>query len=436
MKKFLIIILVVILISNVPTLAQEKRNIAVISLQAFEGISQGEAEILTDRLRTELLSTGAFAVMERAQMDEILKEQGFQQSGCTSTECMVSMGRILSVREIMGGSAGRFGEMYTMSLRIIDVETSRIIESKSDDIKGDITWLLTHSTKKLACAFAKTEYIPAPQPVLPIINQVEFKIDTSEVKMVENSPYFLVEKEDMVLLAGGEFSMGSNIGDEDEKPAHKVKLSPFWIDKYEVTVKKYKEIAAKKKTPMPIIPKQPKWNPEEHPIVNIESQEAINYAKVVGKRLPTEAEWEYTAKCGEDIENYWGADNPNLYENLKGTGGRDNWKYTSPPGSFSPNRFGLYDMLGNVSEWCLDEYLYNYYQRSPNVDPVNLLGSWGFYKVYRGGNYESEGYKVRCSNRSHTDEGDFLGFRCVRTATPEEIKKYIASNPNYGKVKQ
>jgi TolB-like protein len=118
---------------------EQKANFAVITLKNGEGVSGGEAEIITDRLRTELFRTGRVSMMERDQMQEILNEQGFQQSGvCTDEACMVEMGQLLGVQRIVSGSVGRLGSMFLVNIRAIDVETAKIISVVSVDIRGGI----------------------------------------------------------------------------------------------------------------------------------------------------------------------------------------------------------------------------------------------------------------------------------------------------------
>lgn len=447
MKTRLIFIIIGALLNCIiSSLAQEKHTIAVISIQAYEGVSQGEAEILTDRLRNELVNTGTFSVMERQEMQEILKEQGFQLSGCTSTECMVQAGRILGVREIMGGSVGKFGDIYTVSLRIIDVETGQIITSQTDDVSKDKSRLLTVSMNKLANKFVMTYTIKTQHSINNEIDSLNnaivlIEIDTSEVKIVEDSELFLIEKDGMVLLPGGEFLMGSIDGENDEKPIHKVSLSPFWIDKYEVTVEEYEDYILENS--FLTLPIQPKWNYSNHPIVRVKYKDALDFAKAVDKRLPTEAEWEYVAKGGMNTEYPWYNGIPSDYVNLKGTAGNDKWKCTSPVGSFQANRLGLYDISGNVWEWCVDKYDSHFYNDSPFENPKN--GN-GYNRVIRGGSYKSEEHDLRCSNRYYYHYYLFnylvlrhlsqIGFRCVRDVTPEEIEYYIINNPNYGKLKQ
>lgn len=120
---------------------QVVKRIAVLELQG-QGVSESEAQTLTDRLRSRLVNTNAFHVLEREQMDEILKEQGFQQSGCVSDECLVEIGRLVGVEQMVGGSIGKIGQTYTLDLRIIDVTSGRIVKTVSNDYRGDADGLL------------------------------------------------------------------------------------------------------------------------------------------------------------------------------------------------------------------------------------------------------------------------------------------------------
>lgn len=132
-----------IIISVIPLFSQQdkKTRIAVLDLQA-EGISESEAKTLTGRLRSKLVDTNVFEVLEREQMNAVLQEQGFQQSGCVSDECLVEIGRLVGVQQMVGGAIGKIGETYTLDLRIIDVATGRIIRTVSDDYRGDAEGLL------------------------------------------------------------------------------------------------------------------------------------------------------------------------------------------------------------------------------------------------------------------------------------------------------
>lgn len=118
---------------------EQKLNWAVINLKNGNGISEGEAELISDRLRVELFNTGLVNVMERDQMQEILKEQGFQQSGaCTDQACLTEMGQMLGVNGMVSGSIGKLGSMFMVNLRVIDVQTGQITGVVKEDIRGGI----------------------------------------------------------------------------------------------------------------------------------------------------------------------------------------------------------------------------------------------------------------------------------------------------------
>jgi len=135
--------------------AQEtgKINIGVLNLQ-IPDINASAQTALSDRLRTELFKTGRFAVLERNQMNEILKEQGFQQRGCTSDECIVEAGRLLGVDRMIAGSIGKVGTIFTISLRMIDIETGRIMLTKTEDCNCPIEQVLTNSIRNVALKMA------------------------------------------------------------------------------------------------------------------------------------------------------------------------------------------------------------------------------------------------------------------------------------------
>jgi TolB-like protein len=146
MKNYLTPVMIVLFISLIFQIgiAQEfqKTNIAVIDLNSHGGLTQSEISSLSDRLRSLLVRTNAFDVVDRGQMEEILKEQGFQMSGCTSAECAVEAGQILGVEEMITGSIGKIGRLYTIDIVLIDVETARIIKSITRDYQGEIEGLV------------------------------------------------------------------------------------------------------------------------------------------------------------------------------------------------------------------------------------------------------------------------------------------------------
>ena len=222
----------------------------------------------------------------------------------------------------------------------------------------------------------------------------------------------------MVVVPAGEFMMGSAAGDSDEQPEHKVYLDSFSMDVYEVTVGQYAAFLQAKGIDQPSDWKtmnQPAN--QKRPIANVDSTDASVYCKWVGKRLPTEAEWEKAAR-GTDGRLYpWGNEAPTpLHANF----GKPDWNnhaVLAPVGSFEAGKspYGIYDMAGNVWEWVSDLYDYNYYKVSPSKNPTGP--STGGTRAVRGGAWNSNPRAMRSSNRSlisPTDQG-LNGFRCAKS---------------------
>jgi len=114
------------------------------------GVTEAEGKALSDRLRIEIFNTGVFVVMERDKMTKILDEMQFQMSGCTSDECVVEVGRIVGVKKMIAGSVSKVGEIYSVSIRLIDVETSKIEATAIEDIEGSLGTVLTKAVPSVA----------------------------------------------------------------------------------------------------------------------------------------------------------------------------------------------------------------------------------------------------------------------------------------------
>jgi TolB-like protein len=147
--------------------SQTKTNIAVSDLIG-RGVDQESAAIVSDRLRTNLFKAGTFNVLERQSMQDILKEQGFQHAGCTSDQCLVEIGQVLGVSQIVAGTVGKLGSMYTLDIRIIDVRTAQIIYTTSVDCRCSIEDVLTKSVpsiaEKIAASTGKTGAVASKAP--------------------------------------------------------------------------------------------------------------------------------------------------------------------------------------------------------------------------------------------------------------------------------
>jgi formylglycine-generating enzyme required for sulfatase activity len=233
---------------------------------------------------------------------------------------------------------------------------------------------------------------------------------------------------EMALIPAGEFQIGSNHGDIDERPIHTVYLDAFYIDKYEVTNARYKEFILATGYPTPKPWSDPKNTQPDRPVDGVTWHDAMAYAEWAGKRLPTEAEWEKAARGGLVGKQYpWGDEAP--YGQGQYRANYDFMKHdVMPVGSFPPNGYGLYDMAGNVKEWCLDEYQEDYYASSPKNNPLaggsltELLMDYKNVKttrVLRGGAWDLYDNLIRCANRFKSEPNSSAGgFRCVSLRLP------------------
>ncbi len=240
--------------------------------------------------------------------------------------------------------------------------------------------------------------------------------------------------EEMVTVPAGCFQMGSEQGDPDERPVHKVCISSFQMGKFEVRQKNFQAVMGA--------------NPSQNvganlPVDSLTWDEASDYCKKIGMRLPTEAEWEYAARAGSTTPFYWGSTvsgkeanfcDSSCELNIREPRVTDGFKHTAPVGSFPPNSFGLYDMSGNVSEWVQDwmGVEENYYLMSPEKDPrgphseldacmrVDCIGAQSITnKVYRGGAWNENAGALRSANRrdSHFQlRPEGTGFRCAKSS--------------------
>jgi formylglycine-generating enzyme required for sulfatase activity len=247
----------------------------------------------------------------------------------------------------------------------------------------------------------------------------------------------------MVYVTGGSFAMGSSKGNPDEAPPHQVGVGGFLMDKYEVTSAQY--VTAQ-------LPNPSHWheNPK-NPVERVRWRDAKQYCNerslleklkpcydektpdwdcdmaASGYRLPTEAEWEYACRAGTDGDyEFGGAEGLRQY----GWFGENGEQKTHPVGRKKPNRLGIHDLYGNVSEWCEDVYSPTYYQGSPATDPTGPPNTGAdVRRVIRGGSWKSSAAQCRSAARQGEKTGDsdacfstdYCGFRCVRRVSDAEL---------------
>ena len=249
-----------------------------------------------------------------------------------------------------------------------------------------------------------------------------------------------VAPEGMVSIPAGEFQMGSNDpeAENDEQPVHTVYVDAFFMDEHETTNLEYKKfVLANPRWSKDRIDKGfhngnylKHWNGNDypsgyanHPVAYVSWYAVMAYAGWVGKRLPTEAEWEYAARGGLAGQKYpWKGD---VIDSGKANYGK-NVGETTPVGKYPPNGYGLYDMVGNVWEWCLDEYNKDFYFTSPRENPLSGANSVDWIisnftsvkegRVLRGGSWGNGPENLRAANRyrNPADTVPNYGFRCAR----------------------
>jgi formylglycine-generating enzyme required for sulfatase activity len=224
----------------------------------------------------------------------------------------------------------------------------------------------------------------------------------------------------MVIVPEGTFVMGSlpTEGDDDEIPQRTVYLSTYAIDLYEVTHTRFASYVKATRTAPPVIPFFPedlsRITSPDQPVVGVTWEQAEGYCRWLGKRLPTEAEWEKAARGERGLKWPWGNVFGEGLANVQGE--EDGYRYSSPPGKFERGRspLGLYDMAGNVSEWVGDWYDPRYYLQGPFRDPKGP--NQGKYRVYKGGAWEDAAANVRSAKRyaaAPHQAGAVIGFRCA-----------------------
>lgn len=241
-----------------------------------------------------------------------------------------------------------------------------------------------------------------------------------------------IDGAELVLIPGGEFSMGATDtdkeADEDEKPNRKVDVKSFYIYKFEVTNRQYADFIGKTGHKP-----EGEWKllhnkfTDDHPVVEVSWEDAVAYCKWAGGRLPAEAEWEKAAR-GTDGRIYpwgnrWDPDkcNMKLMKTKRTNVARieehdDIWYGTLPVGSFKTgvSPYGVFDMAGNVEEWCSDYFQEDYYKDSPSRNPRGPRD--GEARVLRGGGFFAKKEDVRCTSREDDDPAkwcNLYGFRVV-----------------------
>jgi len=383
---------------------EEKLRLAILDLGAKD-ISAMTASKVSELLRTTMFNAGLFTLIERNEMETILKEQKLTLTGCTDEKCGIQVGRLLSANKILVGTVMQLGEKIIINARIVDVEKGKLdfAEMTSCTKESELDTACVEFANKLTARITGRPYQPTAvaEPSVPTQTRTSVSVITGK------------DGAEMVLIPAGEFIMGSDTGGSDEKPVHKVYLDAYYIDKYEVTFEQYDkfcEATGRRK------PRDSGWGRGNRPVINVSWNDAVAYAEYYGKRLPTEAEWEKACRAGSNTKYCFGDAELELSDYAwydKNSGNK-----THPVGEKKPNAWGIYDMHGNVWEWCSDWYDDKYYsvvaEQSSAKNPKGPNS--GSYRVLRGGSWDYFAVGCRSAFRgwdSPTVRYPIIGFRCA-----------------------
>ncbi|MDR1986844.1 MAG: formylglycine-generating enzyme family protein [Treponema sp.] len=376
-----------------------------------------DAVTVRNLVESQMVAAGKYQVITRTDIDQLLANQQIQVSSISSAENIRKL-QLQNISYIVTGSLDALDEDYAVTLRNLDVSTGRFSHS-ANGFMGSGSRDIYNGVTQLASSFAGGMTTQGGQ-----VAQAGSQKPKSGVSPADIGARFSA-------VPGGPFLMGSVSGDSDEKPVHTVTVSGFYMGKYEVTQREWQEVMGNNPA---------NFKGDDLPVENVSWYEAIEYCnkrsvregltpayrgsgasilcdfRANGYRLPTEAEWEYAAKEGNQgglTYEYSGSNSVDAAAWYSGNSGNR----THAVGTKQPNSLGLYDMSGNVWEWCWDWY--GSYSGGSQTDPAGPASGSG--RVLRGGSWSSSAQRLRSAYRRYYGPSYRYyssGFRLVRVFLP------------------
>ncbi len=433
-KRPVLALILLAFLSLTPALSAQK-TVGVLDISPKTGVSAAEADIVTDFVYDALyrFGGGTYMIISRQNREAILAEHKFTLSGlCDDASCALEVGKYLAADYVIIGSFARFGSKYYLSLQLVDVNTTAVSGSSRE---GAETLDGIADTAVDACVRGVFN-APGMAGQGGSSGGAAGAATSSAAGTASPTAVSLPAElpRNMVLVEGGTFRMGSASGGNDnESPVHDVTVSTFYISRYEVTQALYREVMGSSPSAAD------RGIGDSHPVNKVSWYDAVKFCNRLserdglkpaytingasvscdwsadGYRLPTEAEWEYAARGGKKSGGYAyaGSGSPGDVAWYK-----DNCGETSHPvGQKKPNELGLYDMSGNVHEWCWD--FYGRYTGGSQRDPRGPASA--SLHMLRGGSWFSFAGGCRVTDRGGYYPGDragSIGFRIVRNPCP------------------
>ncbi|MBI2876056.1 MAG: SUMF1/EgtB/PvdO family nonheme iron enzyme [Candidatus Tectomicrobia bacterium] len=383
----------------------KKSKTAVLEIRPWR-ISPTLTGNLTSSLREELARSGQRQVLSREQLGGLLKERKITiPEDCDNPRCWAELGKALGVDELVVGRAEELEETCSIILSLVNVSATR-----EDSYVREYAASCAEKDFPTALKAAAAKLVSTPGGALSPLSGTILVDSTGPRPTSEGLA-------GMVLIPAGDFFMGSDEA-ANERPVHVTHLDAYYLDIYEVTNSQYSRFVEATN-----YRSEGHWQDEfrpgreDYPVVNVTWNDAQAYARWAGKRLPTEAEWEKAARGITKWTWPWGMIFVSRHTNSSESAvGRP-----LPVGSLEMGKspYQIYDLAGNVAEWCTDWYDTDYYKKSPNANPKGP--TTGKERVVRGGSFYHDKGKVRTSARlSMNPQSSSLnvGFRCARSATP------------------
>jgi formylglycine-generating enzyme required for sulfatase activity/TolB-like protein len=392
------------------------------------------SEYIIDELIANTVNDRVFTAVDRQQLDTIRAELDFQYSGEVDDDTMQELGRMAGAQIIVSGAVSKIGNSYRLRVRALGVQTARIEGQFNRNIPDGPT--IAALAQSLATGYGGSGGRTVTSTPAPVQTQQQPAARVERLAVPDN----------FVRIEGGTFTMGSpesepNRFDWDE-PQHQVTVGSFYMGKYEVVMGTNPSNFKGAKRPV----EEVSWYEAIEYCNRRSEREGLTPAYTINKvqvdpnnkndndsvkwlvtwnknangyRLPTEAEWEYACRAGLTSPFNTGSNITTSQANYNGNNPYNNnakgtfREKTTDVGSFAANRWGLYDMHGNVGEWCWDWF--GEYSMAAQIDPIG--GVSGNYRMVRGGSWVQGGQYLRSAMR-YSEKPSFRigdsGFRLVR----------------------